>query len=345
LDKIELFQAASFAEHIMKMEKQQTQGYGSSDPDSNSQDGKKDQPFISIGPLLKEERQKRGLSHTKISEITRLRPHIIEALENEAWDRLPSPVFVSGFVRSYGRALGLKEERLMTVFQSSCHVKAASPRPLTEPDRSKKPLLIFLIILLLIAALSFFLWKGYITLVKIKTTPESVSQTEENQTEDIDRSGENPSDPEKGQVAPQEAEAEVANNTPAGGPVPETATAAPETVSQPQTIQEEAAVHANVTVPAGSPGVITEQPLTLKANIREKTWLRIFVDDQEPREYMFMPNEYFVWKGKKGFELLIGNAAGIDLELNGQQIKTTGTAGQVIRLSLPSDYKRKQSQD
>jgi cytoskeleton protein RodZ len=328
----------------MKMEKPQSQGYGSSDPDPNLQNEEKAQPFISIGALLREERQKRGLSHTKVSEITRLRPYVIEALENEAWDRLPSPVFVSGFVRSYGRALGLKEERLMTVFQNSCPVKAESPKPLVEPVRSKKPLLIFLIILLLVAGLSFFLWKGYITFIKINKTPEAVSQTTENQPSDVVQGVENSSDPEKVQEAPQEIEPVVANNTPEGLSVAEPVPA-PQAVIQPQALQEEAAVPANVTAPAGPSGVVADQTLTLKANIREKTWLRIFVDDQEPREYMFMPNEYFAWHGKKGFELLIGNAAGIDLDLNGQQIKTSGTAGQVIRLSLPSDYKRKQAQD
>ena len=132
----------------------------------------------------------------------------------------------------------------------------------------------------------------------------------------------------------------------------------PQAVSQPQTLQEKVVVPADVTPPAAPPGLVAEQTLTLKANIRERTWLRIFVDDQEPREYMFMPNEYIVWKGKKGFELLIGNAAGIDFDLNGQQIKPSGTAGQVVRLSLPSiifstlvllllpsDYKRKQEQN
>ena len=325
----------------MKMEKQLSKDSGSSGPDSNLQNEESAQPFISIGALLKEERLKRGLSHTKVSEITRLRPYVIEALENEAWDRLPSPVFVSGFVRSYGRALGLKEERLMAVFQNSCPVKAESPKPLIKQVRSKKPLLIFLIILLLVAGLSFFLWKGYITYIKIKKPPEPVSQTMENQPSDLVRSGENPPDPEKVQEAPQEIEAEGANNFTPGDLVPEPAPV-PQAVSQPQPLQEEAAVPANVTAPVTPPGVVAEQTLTLKANIREKTWLRIFVDDQEPREYMFMPNEYFAWHGKKGFEVLIGNAAGIDLDLNGQQIKASGTAGQVIRLSLPSDYKRKQ---
>ena len=65
-----------------------------------------------LGALLKAEREKRGLSHDQVVEITRLRRHFIEALENEDWNNLPSSVFVRGFIRSYARTLNLDEKKV-----------------------------------------------------------------------------------------------------------------------------------------------------------------------------------------------------------------------------------------
>ena len=60
---------------------------------------------IGVGDTLRTERERRGLDHTQVSEMTRIRPYILEALEREQWDRLPPRVIVSGFIRSYSRSL------------------------------------------------------------------------------------------------------------------------------------------------------------------------------------------------------------------------------------------------
>ncbi len=96
--------------------------------------------------------------------------------------------------------------------------------------------------------------------------------------------------------------------------------------------------------PEISPGSETRE-LILKANVREKTWVRIFVDDQDPKEYVFTPGSHPEWKAKEGLELLIGNAGGISFEFNGVQIENIGNPGQVVRLNLPEGYKRKELQD
>ena len=69
-----------------------------------------------IGDFLRGAREKKGLSYEQLSETTKLRPSIIEALENESWESVSSPVLAGGFVRSYGRALGLEEEKVMALF-------------------------------------------------------------------------------------------------------------------------------------------------------------------------------------------------------------------------------------
>ena len=82
---------------------------------------------IDIGSLFRNERQKKGLSYSQISETTRLRSHILKALENEDWANLPSPVFVTGFIRSYARALGLDEGELGASTKRLFHLKLPLP--------------------------------------------------------------------------------------------------------------------------------------------------------------------------------------------------------------------------
>jgi hypothetical protein len=83
---------------------------------------------------------------------------------------------------------------------------------------------------------------------------------------------------------------------------------------------------------------IEDLPLTLMANIRERTWIKIYVDDGDPKEYIFKPGSRHEWKARKGFDLTIGNAGGIDLEFNGEKIENLGAPGQVVRLVFPQYY-------
>jgi cytoskeleton protein RodZ len=77
----------------------------------------------------------------------------------------------------------------------------------------------------------------------------------------------------------------------------------------------------------------------------EKTWIRIFVDGENPKEYIFRPGSKPEWRASAGFELLIGNAGGIKLELNGQEITKLGSPGQVVHLYLPEGYTRTALED
>ena len=49
-----------------------------------------------LGALLKNERENRGLSYEQLAQITRLRKHFLEAMENEAWQDLPPSVLLKG---------------------------------------------------------------------------------------------------------------------------------------------------------------------------------------------------------------------------------------------------------
>jgi hypothetical protein len=78
--------------------------------------------------------------------------------------------------------------------------------------------------------------------------------------------------------------------------------------------------------------------LILKAIVRERTWLKVAVDDNDPKEYIFPPGSMPQWEAERGFDLVIGNATGIEFELNGEPYQNLGRRGQVVRLRLPGDF-------
>lgn len=65
-----------------------------------------------FGLLLRRQREQRGLSIGEISERLKLPARQIEALEKGDYESLPEPVFIRGFLRSYGRFLDFPEEQL-----------------------------------------------------------------------------------------------------------------------------------------------------------------------------------------------------------------------------------------
>ena len=75
------------------------------------------QKAIGLGELFKREREKMGLSLEQVVEVTRLRKHFVEALENEDWENLPSGVFVRGFITSYAQVVGVEEDRALELYE------------------------------------------------------------------------------------------------------------------------------------------------------------------------------------------------------------------------------------
>lgn len=65
-----------------------------------------------LGHLLRHTREQRLLSIGDVSEHLKLPARQVEALENADFSKLPEPVFIRGFLRSYGRYLNLDESVL-----------------------------------------------------------------------------------------------------------------------------------------------------------------------------------------------------------------------------------------
>lgn len=68
---------------------------------------------MAIGVTLRSARIQRGLSIEQVAQDTRISARFIEALEDEAFNELPAPVYVRGFLRSYANYLKVDADPLL----------------------------------------------------------------------------------------------------------------------------------------------------------------------------------------------------------------------------------------
>jgi cytoskeleton protein RodZ len=263
-----------------------------------------------LGAFLKNKRMEKGISINQLAEMTRLRVHFIEALENEDWDRLPAMVFVKGFLRSYANAVEMDAEELLALYRRVTPQREEIPRPLVVPKtKTRKSLYVGIIAIAIIALLFYYFWMdnqkktGIRDLMKVANTDPIADQTETTQPSASSNQG--------GTQSLQEP---------------------PQWQGDLRLIEDDDSTKDTA---------LTGKDLILKGFVNMRTWVEIYIDDQPPKEYIFDPGDTHEWKAREGFDILVGNAAGIEFDFNGKKINNLGESAKVVRVNLPEGFKSK----
>ncbi|MBP7528531.1 MAG: helix-turn-helix domain-containing protein [Syntrophorhabdaceae bacterium] len=72
----------------------------------------------------------------------------------------------------------------------------------------------------------------------------------------------------------------------------------------------------------------------LMITCHERTWVSVVIDGNEKKEFMLNSEDIIVLNAKENFDLLIGNAGGVKLNLNGKEVDLTGQSGEVKRIKV-----------
>jgi cytoskeletal protein RodZ len=92
-----------------------------------------DAPSEPLGSHLKRQRERRSISATELSRVTRIPLASLEALEADRFDELPGEVFVRGFLRAYAQAVGLLPAEVLARYTSSRRIAYVTPLPIQTP--------------------------------------------------------------------------------------------------------------------------------------------------------------------------------------------------------------------
>ncbi len=74
---------------------------------------------------------------------------------------------------------------------------------------------------------------------------------------------------------------------------------------------------------------------SLEVTAQEKTWIKVLIDDHDSKQFNLSAGDRLELEASAGFNLLIGNADGITLKLNGKNVAVQGKSGQAVNIDLP----------
>lgn len=289
---------------------------------------------MTLGEELKRAREEKGLTLSDAAEKTRISRSFLQALEDGEYSVIPGEVFVSGFLRSYARELGLDEKDVLARYKEAAGLPPTQPESGTaapEPAQtvigalapssrlSLRTIASALVLVVIVACgLALLVWNtGEEPVAPPPVEPvrpavmDIITTTPPATTESPEMLGYTTVAPPVPGAEPQPAPA----TTPApAGPVP-----------------------AKPTVPAQAKDAAAPRPaepargLTLKLTAKEDTWYSYTSDDKAKGDVLLKRGEVGYIRAGKKILLNLGNAGGVTAELNGKKLGPLGPAKTVKR--------------
>jgi cytoskeleton protein RodZ len=261
-----------------------------------------------LGAYLRRGREQSGLSMEAVSTGSRIVPRLVEALEADRQDLLPAPVYVRGFIRAYCEQIGADTEEALRLYDE----QTAPPPPLTvhpsTPEAPKVPPERRWGRVAALSAVGVVLGVAAFALLG-RRHPDAVA-SRENGAVATAGSRPAPTSPPPTPVAPP-----VAAPAPAPAPPPATALAAPV---------------------SGAPKP-ADRVLVMRAT--DTTWVRVQPDGGPVTEETLSPGAVREWRSAGRFRVTLGNAGGVELELDGRALPALGSTGQVVKdATIPREF-------
>lgn len=126
-------------------------------------------PMRTVGQILKEARENKLYTLDDVEKHTKIRKEMLQALERDDFEKLPPLTFIQGFIKNYGKFLGLDANKLLAVFRRDYEAQKHPPmvmESLKKPMGSKKFFiqpshLIGLTVVLIVLGFFAYLWVEY----------------------------------------------------------------------------------------------------------------------------------------------------------------------------------------
>ncbi|MDP3998398.1 MAG: helix-turn-helix domain-containing protein [bacterium] len=122
-----------------------------------------------VGEILKKARAEKNLTLEDVEKKTKIRAKFLAAIEESAYEKLPSAVYIRGFIKNYSEFLGLSPEKVLAIFRRQFDERknlGLLPHGMVEPVKRepislKKPPVIVLLFLLPLTIFFAYLYREY----------------------------------------------------------------------------------------------------------------------------------------------------------------------------------------
>lgn len=296
----------------------------------------------SLGKYLKHQRESKRISLREVAKATRVREHILRAIEEDQDDLLPPATYVKGFLLAYAKYLRLDPNDVLLRYEGVLKGEPGAPQspplpksgkkvsptqppkpkpkissapppkaekkvpPALPPKPEKKILLntkqAWVVAGVIVATLIvFYFFSPYSSKYPVEPVPEKPVSDE--------KPFPTPSPPVTATTFIPEKKPAVEEKQPGVAP----------------------------SVPAAAATSVPEKKvLSLQIKAVEVTWVSVQADDQAAKEMTFKPGEGISVQASNRIRMILGNAGGIDLILNGKPLEKFGMSGEVLILTFTS---------
>ena len=271
-----------------------------------------------FGEELRRERELREVTREQLADVTKVSVRQIEALEAGRFDLLPARVFARGFVLALARHLGLDAERTAAAFNhvheawSAERDRTATTSAVISSDRirlSRPRRSVSLNTTALGVGVALFLavLTGAAALLKGRASaPESETA----------KSGGRP---------------EVATPVPEALRLPPSVAASVVPVSSETPLVEPAAARLAPAASGAPAAPSAGGRRTLTLTFSDDCWTEVSVDGRIVAAELFRKGTTRRFEGGRTFVLTLGNAGGVEVDVDGAAIPAVGQPGQVVR--------------
>ncbi|EKQ67741.1 hypothetical protein OsccyDRAFT_4029 [Leptolyngbyaceae cyanobacterium JSC-12] len=265
-----------------------------------------------IGDYLRRVREQQAVALDRVSQETFIPLRLLQALEASEIERLPEPVYVKGFIRRYGDALGLDGSEIADAFDIDLapvpQAIAESPRESsTDPaepqqrqvqpqkvtdQRSKHPVITYALsgiaAVAVLGAIAIGLASVFKpaanTAVNVPSSPSTVSQSD---------------------------------------PVPRPEVSSSDAIAPQPTI-------------AATPKPASGEPVQVDISLTDRSWMEVVADGKVEFEGILAKGEQRTWTAKNNVSIRAGNAGAVLVSHNHGEAKPLGKLGDVVDANFSS---------
>jgi hypothetical protein len=255
----------------------------------------------SIGNTLREARTKRSMSQDEVYIKIKIHPRVLDLLETDQFEKLPSPLFAKSFLKNYAEFLELDVNRIVQAYEQGNRKKEPEQvlfiRSADERDKRDVRIARMLPTLGLAAAIALggialFYFIRFADRLFPKPPRFTLSAKKSTLDKETKGGGKENADKSVGWIR---------------------------------------------SVALGNfPRLNSRDPLELKINAADNVWLRVTCDGKVLFQSILKPSAAESWKAQKSIEIWTGNSLNMSLVLNGHSLGSVGK-GVIKKMTITHD--------
>ncbi|MGH8002728.1 MAG: helix-turn-helix domain-containing protein [Brasilonema sp.] len=270
-----------------------------------------EEQLMEIVTHLRQVREEKAIRLEELAAYTRIRLTFLQAIEEGRFEELPEPIYVQGFIRHYGDAMGLDGAALAKTVANICLTPQESNNDhqvLHEKPSIYVPLAVPYVLLL--AAASF----GLFYILNPQRSVESSSQRK---------------------LSPVASKQKM-ESAPKTASLVSSASSSKPKASVPVTLSTTKALSPQATTPSPtpSPTAQTTSPVEVTLDLQDKSWLRVKVDGKTEFEGELNKGDKKTWTAQKELMIRSGNAGAVLISTNKKQPTPLGSINSVKQVTI-----------